>query len=59
MFPGMKFIESDGENFYESDERVRIGKGTELRVRIIGVKFNNYGFIAVGTIKEEYLGPLV
>ena len=37
---------------------LRIGAGEKMRVRIIGTKLENGEIFAIGSIKEDYLGPI-
>jgi DNA-directed RNA polymerase II subunit RPB7 len=44
---------------YRADELgLRIGAGDKVRVRVIGSKIENNDIFAIGTIKEDYLGPI-
>jgi len=40
------------------DQPVRIAKDSEVRLRLIGIRVDATEIFAIGTIKDEYLGPL-
>eukprot|EP01052_Picozoa_sp_SAG31_P013344 SAG31_NODE_801_length_12013_cov_23.812070_5_plen_95_part_00 len=46
--------------FASSDEGddTHITNGTELRLKIVGVRLDDQNMFAVGTIKGDFLGPL-
>eukprot|EP01024_Parvocaulis_polyphysoides_P004786 TRINITY_DN11190_c0_g2_i3.p2 TRINITY_DN11190_c0_g2~~TRINITY_DN11190_c0_g2_i3.p2 ORF type:complete len:176 (+),score=8.17 TRINITY_DN11190_c0_g2_i3:58-585(+) len=44
--------------FLSGDEEVRIQQGSEVRLRIIGVKAESHEMFCIGTIKDDYLGVI-
>lgn len=45
--------------FISEDEDIRIEAGTQVRVKIVGIRLAQEEISVIGTIKEDYLGPLV
>ena len=49
----------DGENSYVSeDEAVKIVKGAEVRVRVVGMRIDASEIFCIATLKENYLGVI-
>ncbi|KAI8917344.1 RNA polymerase Rpb7 [Entophlyctis helioformis] len=46
---------SEGQDF--ADGAVRVEKGETVRLRIVGTRVDATEIFAIGTIKEDYLGP--
>lgn len=44
-------------SYYSEEEEQRIEKGTKLRVKIVGLRTDADNIQAIGTIKEDFLGP--
>mmetsp|Transcript_17187 Transcript_17187/g.47964 ORF Transcript_17187/g.47964 Transcript_17187/m.47964 type:complete len:176 (+) Transcript_17187:247-774(+) len=49
---------SQTEDFISEDEKSRIEKDSEVRLRITGAKYQNNSIFCIGTIKDNYLGLL-
>ena len=59
MSPDMKFDKHSNPAAYVSgmmDERVRIEPGSEVRIRIVGIRFDAREIFAIASLKEDYLG---
>ena len=46
--------------FASTDENddTQITTGTKMRLKIVGVRLDNQNMFAVGTIKDDFLGPI-
>lgn len=44
-------------SYFSEQEDLRIEKGTKLRVKIVGLRTDADNIQAIGTIKEDWLGP--
>ncbi|BGO91071.1 hypothetical protein NBRC10512_005836 [Rhodotorula toruloides] len=44
--------------FASSEDTLTIQKGTKIRLKIVGTRVDATEIFAIGTIKEDYLGPL-
>ncbi|GAA5884387.1 hypothetical protein JCM3774_002354 [Rhodotorula dairenensis] len=44
--------------FSSSEDTLTIQKGTKIRLKIVGTRIDATEIFAIGTIKEDYLGPL-
>eukprot|EP01083_Nonionella_stella_P011016 31315_1 len=45
-------------NYVSEDGEVRVGSGSMVRVRIVGIRLATDDISVIGTIKEDYLGPV-
>eukprot|EP01025_Chloroclados_australasicus_P035121 TRINITY_DN35860_c1_g1_i2.p1 TRINITY_DN35860_c1_g1~~TRINITY_DN35860_c1_g1_i2.p1 ORF type:complete len:168 (-),score=8.72 TRINITY_DN35860_c1_g1_i2:340-843(-) len=52
------FQSTDTPMFLSGDEEVRIQQGSEVRLRIIGIKAESHEMFCIGTIKDDYLGVI-
>ncbi|KAL8276815.1 hypothetical protein RQP46_010746 [Phenoliferia psychrophenolica] len=44
--------------FASTEDTLKIEKGTKIRLKIVGTRVDATEIFAIGTIKEDYLGPL-
>ncbi|KAI5477931.1 DNA-directed RNA polymerase II subunit RPB7 [Pseudohyphozyma bogoriensis] len=44
--------------FTSTEDTLKIEKGSKLRLKIVGTRVDATEIFAIGTIKEDYLGPL-
>lgn len=44
--------------YNNADQTMKIAKDTEVRLRIVGTKYNMTSIFAIATIKADYLGPI-
>lgn len=42
--------------FISEEENVRIEEGSEVRIKIIGIRLAAQQIVVIGTIKEDFLG---
>ncbi|GAA6042576.1 hypothetical protein JCM8097_003139 [Rhodosporidiobolus ruineniae] len=45
-------------SFSSTEDTLSIQKGTKIRLKIVGTRVDATEIFAIGTIKEDYLGPL-
>jgi DNA-directed RNA polymerase II subunit RPB7 len=55
--PEMTFDPDSTTPCYVGEEDLKIQKDSEIRLKILGVKLEASELFAIGTIKEDYLGP--
>lgn len=60
LMPSEYKYEAGPPAMYRADDLggLRIAAGERLRVRVIGTKLENGEIFAIGSIKEDYLGPI-
>lgn len=55
----LKFDHNANPPCWSSDEdQATIEKGTRIRLKIVGIRVDATEIFAIGTIKEDYLGPI-
>lgn len=54
--PDMKFDANSNPPSYASEDQL-IEKGIKVRLKIVGTRIDATEIFAIGTIKEDYLGP--
>jgi DNA-directed RNA polymerase II subunit RPB7 len=61
LVPADLHFDSAGESacFVSEDEDIRIESGSQVRVKIVGIRLGQEEISVIGTIKEDYLGPLI
>lgn len=42
--------------YYSEEENVRIEQGSEVRIKIAGIRMATDQIVLIGTIKEDFLG---
>ncbi|KAL0487872.1 DNA-directed RNA polymerase II subunit RPB7 [Acrasis kona] len=50
--------DSSPPRYIAEDQNATIAQDTEVRLKIMGTKIEANGLFAIGTIKEDYLGPI-
>jgi len=49
---------TNGACFVSEDESVKVSKGDEVRLKITGTRVDTNELFCIGTIKDDYLGPI-
>lgn len=53
-----EFVSSGDPQYVSNDQSVSIHEGSEVRLRIVGHRMDAREIFCIGTIKEEFLGPI-
>ncbi|KAL6041532.1 DNA-directed RNA polymerase II subunit RPB7, variant 2 [Balamuthia mandrillaris] len=58
LIPSDMNFDANDECFVSDDESIRISKDDEVRLKIVGTRVDASELFSIGSIKEDFLGPI-